>query len=227
MEMTKERFLSGMTPAEHVERMKVNRERFTQVMAAVEIPPECRDYFAGLASPLKAAVVTEDWCGDHVTTVPVLYRLAEESGKLDVRVFMRDQNWDLADAFLPPHRRDTVPVFAFFTPEAMRPSSPLRIKCIAVFIETSRDLVPVLDGMEAAIQESLSHLPDIGADVNEMSPETRAELRRERGAFRVDHAAEWGRVISRDIRDVVADGLSRGPNSPPAEAGTEWPPPAA
>ena len=219
MEMTGERFLRGMTPTEHVDRMKVNRDRFTEVMAAVEIPSQDREYFAGLGSPLKVAVVTEDWCGDHVSTVPVLYRLSEESGNLDVRVFMRDQNWDLADAFLPEHRRDTVPVFAFFTPEDIR--------WIGVFIETSRDLVPTLDGMDEAIHDSLSHLPDIRADVNEMSQETRAALRRERGSFRVNHAAEWGRVISRDFRDVVADGLSRGPNSPPAESGTQWPPPVA
>ena len=219
MEMTVERFLKGMTPTEHVARMKVNKARFAEVMAAVEISPDVRDYFAGLTSPVSVAVVTEDWCGDHVSTVPVLYRLAEESGNLDVRVFMRDESWDLADAFLPPHRRDTVPVFAFFTGGDMR--------WIAVFIETSRDLVPVLDGMDDAIRDSLAHLPDIRADVNDMSQETRAALRRERGLYRVNHAAEWGRVISRDFRDVVADGLSRGPNSPPAEAGTEWPVPVA
>ena len=219
MEMTAELFLRGMTPSEHVDRMKVNRDRFIEVMSAVAIPPEHREYFARLGSPLKVAVVTEDWCGDHVSTVPVLYRLAEESGKLDVRVFMRDQNWDLADTFLPQHRRDTVPVFAFFTAEDMR--------WVGVFIETSSDLVPVLDGMDDAIRHSLAHLPDIGADVNDMSQETRAALRRERGAFRVNHAAEWGRIISRDFKDTVADGLSRGPNSPPAEGGTEWPAPAA
>ena len=134
MEMTVERFLKGMTPTEHVARMKVNKARFAEVMAAVEISPDVRDYFAGLTSPVSVAVVTEDWCGDHVTTVPVLYRLAEESGNLDVRVFMRDESWDLADAFLPPHRRDTVPVFAFFTRGDMR--------WIAVFIETSGTWCP-------------------------------------------------------------------------------------
>jgi hypothetical protein len=217
MEMTKERFLKGMTPPEHLARMKVNRDRFVEVMLAVAIPPEHREYFAGLTSPLRVAVVTEDWCGDHVSTVPVLYRLAKESGKLDVRVFMRDESWDLADAFLPPHRRDTVPVFAFFTGGDMR--------WVAVFIETSRGLVPVLDGMDDAIRDSLAHLPDIRTDVNDMSQETRAALGTERGLFRVNHAAEWGRIISRDFKDIVADGLSRGPNSPPAEGGTEWPVP--
>ena len=215
--MTSERFLSGMMPRQHMDAMKVNRDRFSGVMSEVDVPAEDKEYFAGLASPLRVAVITEDWCGDHVTTVPVLYRVAEESGKLDVRVFMRDQNWDLADAFLPQHRRDTVPVFVFFTPDDMR--------WIGVFIETAPELVPTLDGMDETIHEALSHLPDINADVNEMSQETREALRRERGAFRVNHAKEWGRAISRNFREVVAAGLARSPDEGPAEGGTEWPPP--
>jgi hypothetical protein len=200
-----------------MDRMKINRERFSQVLSAVEIPAEDKAYFAGLPSRLRVAVITEDWCGDHVTTTPVLYRLAEETGKLDVRVFMRDQNWDLAEAFLPAHRTDTVPVFVFFTADEMRQTS--------VFIETAPELVPILDGMDEAIRRAHPQVLDIDADVNQMSESTRDLLRRERGAFRVNHAAEWGRIISRGFREVVAQGLARGPEEGPAEGGTEWPPP--
>ena len=38
MELTAERFLRGMTPQEHMAHMKINRERFSQVFDAVEIP---------------------------------------------------------------------------------------------------------------------------------------------------------------------------------------------
>jgi thiol-disulfide isomerase/thioredoxin len=217
MSMTVDRFLQGMTPQEHIANMKINRERFSQVLANVEIPADDREYFASLPSSLHVAVITEDWCGDHITTTPVLYKLAEDAGKLDVRVFMRDQNWDLADAFLPKHRRDTVPVFVFFTSEDMRE--------ISLFIETAPDLVPSIDGMEDAIREAHPEVPDIGNDVNEMSDSTRNLLRQERGSFRVNHAREWGRVISRDFREVVAAGLARSPGEGPAEGGTEWPPP--
>ena len=216
MGLSHERFFQGMTPQDHMARMKVNRERFSQVLAAVEIPPEDREYFANLPSPLRAAVITEDWCGDHVTTTPVLYRLAEDSGKLDLRVFMRDQNWDLAKSFLPEHRWDTVPVFVFFSSDDMRE--------ISRFIETAPELVPTLDGMEDAIRREHPDVPDINKEVSEMSESTRNLLRQGRGAFRVNHAREWGRIISRDVRDVVAAGLARKPEEGPAEGGTEWPP---
>ena len=217
IELTAERFFHGMTPKEHIAQMKVNRERFSQVLSAVEIPQEDKEFFAGLHSYLRVAVVTEDWCGDHVTTTPVLYRLMEESGKLDVRVFMRDQNWDLAHSFLPEHRWDTVPVFAFFTADDMRE--------ISLFIETAPELVPVLDRMEEAIRKEHPDILDINNDVNEMSDSTRNLMRQERGAFRVRHASEWGRIISRDFREVVAAGLARKPGEGPSEGGTEWPPP--
>ncbi len=216
MALTVEQFLQGMTIQEHIARMKINRERFSQVLAAVETPQREKEYFARLSSPLRVAVVTEDWCGDHVSTTPVLYKLAQDTGKLEVRVFMRDENWELAYTYLPEHRTDTVPFFVFFTPEDMRQ--------ISIFIETSPEIVPFIDGMEEAIQKAHPEVPDINGDVNEMSESTRNLLRQERGAFRVNHAREWGRVISRNFREVVAAGLARKPGEPPAEGGTKWPP---
>lgn len=216
MALTTERFLQGMTPSEHMANMKINKERFSQVLANVEIPVEDREYFSNLASPLRVGVITEDWCGDHVSTVPVLYKLANDTGKLDVRVFMRDQNWDLADVYLPENRRDTVPVFTFFTPDDMR--------YIGLFIETSQELVPAIDGMEDEIKKAHSEVPDINKDVNDMSESTRNLLRHERGMFRVNRANEWGKVISRNFREVVAAGLARKPGDGPAQGGTKWPP---
>ena len=217
MEFTGERFFQGMTPEEHVKNMQINRDRFVQVLEAVEIPQEDQDYFKGFAAPLRVAVITEDWCGDHVSTTPVMHRLARDTGNLDVRVFMRDQNWDLADNFLPQNRRDTVPVFVFFTPEDMRQ--------ISLFVETAPELVPTLDGMEDAIRDEHPEVPDMRKDVNEMSESTRDLLRQERGSFRVRHSQDWGKVISRSFRDVVEAGLARKPGEPPAEGGTKWPPP--
>lgn len=216
MTMTHERFLQGMTPQDHMARMKINRERFSRVLAGVQIPAEDAEFFVGLSSPLRVAVFTEDWCGDHVSTTPVLYRLAEDAGNLEVRVFMRDQNLELANAFLPENRWGTVPVFVFFDPEDMRE--------VSRFIETSQELVPAIDGMDETIRSSHPEAPDIGSDVNEMSQDTRELLRKGRGEFRIKRAAEWGRIISRDFREVVAAGLSSRPEEGPAESGTKWPP---
>ena len=205
-----------MTPQEHMAQMKINRERFSRVFAAVEIPPEDKEYFASLPSPLRVAVITEDWCGDHISTTPVVYKLAEDTGKLEVRTFIRDQNRELALTYLPEHRTDTVPFFVLFARDDMRQ--------ISLFIETAKELVPAIDGMEDAIRKAHPEVPDINKDVNEMSESTRNLLREGRGSFRVNHAQEWGRIISRNFREVVEVGLARKPDEGPAEGGTEWPP---
>ena len=214
MALTGERFLQGMTRQEHLARMKVNRDRFSQVLAEVEIPEGDREYFAGLPLSLRVAVITEDWCGDHVTTTPVLYRLAEDTGKLEVRTFKCDQNMDLIHSYMPEHRWDTLPIFVFFVPEDMRQ--------ISLFVETSQELVPLLDGIESAIRKAHPEVPDVDWETG--SERSQELLRKERGAFRITRAKEWGRIISRNFREVVAAGLARRPDEGPAVGGTEWPP---
>ena len=45
-------------------------------------------------------VLSEDWCGDAVNTVPVVAKLAALSPTLELRVLARDENLDLMDAHL-------------------------------------------------------------------------------------------------------------------------------
>ena len=45
-------------------------------------------------------VLSEDWCGDAVNTVPVVAKLAALSPSLELRVLARDANLDLMDAHL-------------------------------------------------------------------------------------------------------------------------------
>ncbi|PYP76824.1 MAG: hypothetical protein DMD35_17180 [Gemmatimonadetes bacterium] len=54
-------------------------------------------------------VLSEDWCGDAVNTVPVVARLAERCANLDLRVLGRDANPDLMDAHLTGSSR-SIPV---------------------------------------------------------------------------------------------------------------------
>lgn len=45
-------------------------------------------------------VLSEDWCGDAVNTVPVVAKLVALSPNLELRVLSRDENLDLMDAHL-------------------------------------------------------------------------------------------------------------------------------
>lgn len=60
------------------------------------------------ASRLRLLVVSEDWCSDCFSTVPIIARLAEGAG-VDLRVLARDENLDLIDAHLSSGTR-SIPV---------------------------------------------------------------------------------------------------------------------
>ena len=54
-------------------------------------------------------VLSEDWCGDAVNTVPAVAKLAERAPNVDLRVLGRDANPDLMDAHLTGSSR-SIPV---------------------------------------------------------------------------------------------------------------------
>jgi thiol-disulfide isomerase/thioredoxin len=207
MPLSKAKFSRGMTPQEYMDQIKVNKQPFLDIYQSTEIPAEHLAFFNNLAQPLRLAVFNAEWCGDALSTTPVLLRLAQSTDKLPVRVFDRDKELKLTDSFLPDYRAGTVPVFVVFD-EAMGE--------VARFIETAKSLVPAIDAMDEMIaREAAASAGD----------DARAVVRGKRTAFRVAHAREWGRVILGEFRQVLAQGLALPPNERPAVGGTEWPPP--
>lgn len=114
MSVTRERFESGMTYQEYKEQMTRNREQLEAIERQVAIEADDLAAFRRLPRPLNVLVLAEDWCADVVSNVPVLGRLAAESGKLNLRVFLRDQHPDLTDQYLKNGQYRSIPVFAFF-----------------------------------------------------------------------------------------------------------------
>ncbi len=114
MAVTRERFAQGMTYDEFKQQMTRNRERLEANERGVEMRPEDLAAFRALPQPLNVLVLAEDWCGDVIDNLPVLARIAEESGKLTPRIFLRDQNPDLMDQYLKDGQFRSIPVFAFF-----------------------------------------------------------------------------------------------------------------
>lgn len=115
MGITRARFEQGMTYQQYKDSMTRNREPLeaneTKVVpTAEELAP-----FTGLPQPLNVLVLAEDWCGDVIANLPILARLAKDSGKLNLRVFARDadENQDLMAQFMNGEFK-SIPVFAFF-----------------------------------------------------------------------------------------------------------------
>ena len=206
MPLTESKFNQGMTPQEYIDQIKVNKQPFLDIYQALEIPSRTKSLFDGLSEPLKLAVFTADWCGDAVSTTPVILRLAESTSNLSVQVFNRDDELELTNSFLPENRSGTVPVFVVLDSS---------MKEVARFIETAHELVPAIDAMDDMIAQEIS---------GESEENRRAASRGKRMAFRTSHAQEWGEVILDSFGRTVTEGLKRPPQERPAVGGTKWPP---
>ena len=203
--LTEEKFLQGMTTQQYIDQIKVNKQPFEDIYGAAEVPPRVQQAFDGLAEPLRMAVFTADWCGDAMSTTPVILRLADSTSKISHQVFNRDDELDLTNSFLAEDRAGTVPVFVVMDSNMNE---------IARFVETANELVPSIDAMDETIAQEIAAQP---------AEEARAAGRARRTAFRVSRAREWGEVILDSFGKVVAEGLALPPDQRPAISGTKWP----
>lgn len=114
MTVSRERFEQGLSYEAYKAQMTRNQDRFEETERTVELVAEQVAFFKALKEPLNVLVLAEDWCGDVIANLPVLGRLAEASGKLNVRIFLRDQNPDLMDQYLNKGEFRSIPVFVLF-----------------------------------------------------------------------------------------------------------------
>ena len=56
--------------------------------------------FNALPQPVNLLILSEEWCPDCTDGLPIIDRIARETGKLNPRVLKRDEHLELADLFL-------------------------------------------------------------------------------------------------------------------------------
>lgn len=201
MAVTRERFEQGMTYAAYKEQMTRNRERLEENERTLELSPADVQTFAQLPK-LYALVITEDWCGDAIANVPILARLAEASGNLEVRYFLRDQNLDITDQFLKEGKYRSVPVFAFFD-EDFRP--------IGHWIERPAEMTEL---MASALDALYAEDPAMQGVERGSSPALMPDAARERitrfyGEFRAQTRARSDAAVVRELHELVTRGLGK------------------
>lgn len=205
-QLTQDKFSQGMTTQQYIDQIKVNKDPFVSIYEMVQVPSESLNLFNGLSEPIKLAVFTADWCGDAMSTTPVILKLADSIPNIALQVFNRDDELELSNSLLPEHRAGTVPIFVVMDQEMNQ-----KVR----FIETANNLVPSIDAMDEAIDQETAGMDEA---------EARRAKRGRRNSYRVEHAQEWGEVILEEFGGLVADALSGRQSDLPLEGGTKWPP---
>lgn len=105
----RDRYLSAMEFGEMLANVTRHEALWASVWRRAEISDEHVRRLGALGGAWHLLVLSEDWCGDAVNTVPIVARLAELSPNADLRVLARDVNPDLMDAHLTGTSR-SIPV---------------------------------------------------------------------------------------------------------------------
>jgi hypothetical protein len=112
MAVTREQFDQGMTYEAYKAQMTRNRERLEAAEQKVQVAAADVAAVKQLPKAINVLAIVEDWCGDVVANLPILDRLARESGKLNVRCVLRDQT-PIIDQYLKDGQFKSIPVFVF------------------------------------------------------------------------------------------------------------------
>lgn len=105
----RERFLGALPFPTFLETAKTNVALWRAVYDHARIDDAAVARAVALGGPWRLLILSEDWCGDAVNTVPVLTRLTERAPNLELRLLERDTNPDLMDAHLTGTSR-SIPV---------------------------------------------------------------------------------------------------------------------
>jgi hypothetical protein len=95
---------------DYVAAAQKNQDLWNGVYRLARVPDDIVQRARALPGSWKLLVLSEDWCGDAVNTIPVLQKLTELSPNLEIRLLSRDENPELMGAHLSPTGARAIPV---------------------------------------------------------------------------------------------------------------------
>lgn len=104
-------FESGATFEEVLARPKRNGELWTAIYARAALAADFIPRVAQIANSWHLLILSEDWCGDSGSILPVIARLNESAPSIDMRIVGRDDHPQLMNEHLTGSRRSrSIPV---------------------------------------------------------------------------------------------------------------------
>lgn len=86
--------------ADYLPYATLNEARLHRLDKTLQVEPEVAQVMENLGKDYIWLVISESWCGDAAQSVPMLNKMAEITGKVELRLVFRDQNLELMDQYL-------------------------------------------------------------------------------------------------------------------------------
>jgi hypothetical protein len=101
---------------EHLENAGINLQRASRIFRTYQPSEAVRSVMGSLERPQVWMLLSEVWCGDSAQCVPLIARIAELSANVSLRILLRDEHFDIMDAYLTCGKR-CIPKLVIFGPE--------------------------------------------------------------------------------------------------------------
>ena len=195
MPVSRERFAQGITPEEFINGMTRNRERFEAQLKEAEqyITDDDRRFFA--EHPVSVAALAEDWCPDVIQFLPVVVKLAKQVPQIRLRIFLRDQNLDLADQYLKEGEFRSIPTFIFYDDDWNE---------LGHYIERPEKATQAMARETRRFAQENAHLEGINRAYQNMPEATRRLVHEHSNEFRWSQTADWYRYFLDDLKQLLA-----------------------
>lgn len=197
MQIDETRFNQGTTYIAYRDRILAAGGIMSELLTASEsaLAKEAIDVepFRRLPKPYRVLILSEDWCGDCTDNLPIVNRLAAESGKLKVRILPRDEHLDLMDNYLKYGQFRAVPLILFLDEEG------------TVIGDLKERPESVTELRARKRQELYARRPDFGEPgaYAELSEEKRAELQEALLALREETRQFAIQEVVHELRELV------------------------
>ena len=196
MAVTREQFESGMTYDAYKAQMTRNREQFEQNEKDLELKPEDKQAFNNLPRAVNVMALAEDWCGDVVANVPVLGRIANESGgKLNVRIHLRDTEpgATIMGQYLNRGEFKSIPTFVFLDENFNE---------LGVWIERPDSVTKLREERRQALYKDHPEWGDPSTAIAELPEELRTTIMQATGAMRNETKPFSNAEVVRELREL-------------------------
>lgn len=79
---------------------ELNESRMNRLEKTIQITEEIQEQIKQLDTKITWLVISEGWCGDAAQILPIIYKMAELSENIDLKIVLRDENEALMNDFL-------------------------------------------------------------------------------------------------------------------------------
>jgi len=196
MPVTRAQFESGLTYQAYKDQMTRNREQLEQNEKDLDLKPEDVKAFKGLSRPVNVMALAEGWCGDVVANLPILGRIANESGSLNVRIHLRDQEpgSTIMDQYLNRGEFKSIPTLIFLDDNFNE---------LAVWIERPASVTKLREERRQQLYKDNPSWGDPSKPIAELPEDVRTEVQQKTGAMRNETKPFANSEVVRELREIV------------------------